>query len=374
MLSTLNASSSVSNNMFIVIPPGCSVFISSSIILDETCEKFLRMYLSCKRATSEQQEFLLWLYYLCHVSVVVGVHSSSGEERERPAHSGGAAENRQRQSGVRCCHGSQKHGPRCQEQGTHRYVRDAKVYLPQANIFSSTSAEELCVPLNYLRPFKIYFLCVCIHSASIAFLSEAGWHCLNLFNSLCILMGPRVSMATALVLDPAPARVGRRANLLRNVGQEERRRTVQMSRRRPGIPLPRVNYGKSCTNVLHHLAKSIMEQAKLQVLMGTFPSCDFNEWFSSAGYCGESRPPVGISISWSRLSVSELLCNDAGISEGLAFPRLQSEQPRGAAAASSAARLKSSECPQSNLSPSDQMSHVQIQYLHRIRCLYFISS
>lgn len=285
------------------------------------------------------------------MSVVVGVHSSSGEERERPAHSGGAAENRQRQSGVRCCHGSQKHGPRCQEQGTHRYVRDAKVYLPQANIFSSTSAEELCVPLNYLWPFKIYFLCVCIHaslcSASIAFLSDAGWHCLNgcprhletidLFNSLCILMGPRVSMATALVLDPAPARVGRRANLLRNVGQEERRRTVQMSRRRPGIPLPRVNYGKSCTNVLHHLAKSIMEQAKLQVLMGTFPSCDFNEWFSSAGYCGESRPPVGISISWSRLSVSELLCNDAGISEGLAFPRLQSEQPRGAAAASSAA-------------------------------------
>lgn len=112
-----------------------------------------------------------------------------------------------------CCgHGSQKHGSRCQEQGTHRYVQNAKVYLPQANSFSLTSAEEVCVPLNYLRGrglsrlisfVGVFMRFRCGHffsSTSIAFLSESGWHCLNgcllhpetidLFNSLCILMGP----------------------------------------------------------------------------------------------------------------------------------------------------------------------------------------
>lgn len=54
------------------------------------------------------------------VPVVVGVHPCCGSERERAAHSGGVAENRQWPGGVCRGHSSPKHGPWCQEQGAHR--------------------------------------------------------------------------------------------------------------------------------------------------------------------------------------------------------------------------------------------------------------
>lgn len=54
------------------------------------------------------------------VPVVVGVHPCCCSERERAAHSGGVAENRQWPGGVRRGNSSPKHGPWCQEQGAHR--------------------------------------------------------------------------------------------------------------------------------------------------------------------------------------------------------------------------------------------------------------
>lgn len=54
------------------------------------------------------------------VPVVVGVHPCGGSKRERTAHSGGVAENRQWPGGLCRGHSSPKHGPWCQKQGAHR--------------------------------------------------------------------------------------------------------------------------------------------------------------------------------------------------------------------------------------------------------------
>lgn len=51
---------------------------------------------------------------------VCSLYPCSGSQRERASDPGGTTADGQRQGGVFCRHGSEKHGPRHQEQGAYR--------------------------------------------------------------------------------------------------------------------------------------------------------------------------------------------------------------------------------------------------------------